>query len=65
MNITMQIFKWLFRQSLCLYPASFRVEFGAEMQSVFAKTLADKSGFHSALLLLRELGDLPGTLVSI
>jgi hypothetical protein len=65
MNIMIRIFKWLFRQSLCLYPASFRAEFGVEMQSVFAKTIADKSGVQSAILFLRELGDLPGSLLSI
>jgi hypothetical protein len=55
----------VYRALLSFYPASFRAEFGAEMQSVFAKVITDKSSTRSALLILRELSDLPGTLMSI
>ena len=47
---------------LCLYPRQFRAEFGKEMQSVFAKAIADEPGHQSLLLLLNELIDLPGSL---
>ncbi len=65
MKILIRIFKWLFTQSLRFYPPAFRAEFGAEMQSVFANAIADKSGVQSAIRFMRELGDLPGSLFSI
>ncbi len=55
----------IYRALLSFYPASFRAEFGAEMQSVFAKVITDKTSTRSALLFLRELSDLPGTLMSL
>jgi hypothetical protein len=65
MNILIRIFKWLFTQSLRFYPPAFRAEFGAEMQSVFANAIADKSGVQPAIRFMRELGDLPGSLLSV
>jgi hypothetical protein len=65
MNILIRIFKWLFTLSLHFYPPAFRAKFGTEMQSVFANAIADKSGVQSTIRFMRELGDLPGSLLSI
>ena len=50
---------------LHLYPRQFHTDFGAEMQSVFAEAVTNKSGYNSTLQFLRELGDLPGSLLSV
>jgi hypothetical protein len=55
----------IYRILLHLYPRQFHADFGAEMQSVFVETITDKSGYKSAFLFLRELGDLPGSLLSV
>ncbi len=45
-----------------LYPAGFRDEFGAEMTSVFAESVADTKQRGLLALCLRELFDLPASL---
>jgi hypothetical protein len=50
---------------LHLYPRKFHTDFGDEMQSVFAESVTNNSGYKSTLQFLRELGDLPGSLLSV
>ncbi len=64
MSALPRILGWLYAQSLKLYPAKFRANFSEEMQSVFAEVVTDKSRRESILLFLRELGDLPGSLLN-
>jgi hypothetical protein len=53
------------RVLLACYPADFRAEFGEEMQGVFEKVAAtQKSRGTLATLFLRELRDLPGSLLN-
>ncbi|MGB6422648.1 MAG: hypothetical protein WBF05_12490 [Anaerolineales bacterium] len=47
------------------YPRQFHTDFGAEMQSVFAEAATNKIGYKSTLQFLCELGDLPGSLLSV
>jgi hypothetical protein len=58
-----QVLVWLYGRLLYLYPRRFRVDFGAEMQSVFAQAVADECGYKLLFLFLRELRDLPGSLL--
>jgi hypothetical protein len=66
MTFGAQLFSRLYAALLRLYPCSFRAEFGAEMEAVFAEALAGTAaqGWASlASLLLRELRDWPGALL--
>jgi len=56
-----QILARLYPLMLCIYPQIFHMEFGAEMQSVFAEVIIDKPAQKSILLFLRELVDLPAS----
>jgi putative ABC transport system permease protein len=47
----------LYRALLRLYPASFRMEYGDEMTSVFAQAYADATRLGRISLLLRAAGD--------
>jgi len=55
MIVLTRIFSWLYSQSLFLYPAKFRKEFGDEMQMVFSKTM-ERAQKGDALKLLAFLG---------
>lgn len=48
---------------LYFYPRQFRAEFGDEMIYVFAESMAARSGSQSVIQFLRELRDLPGSLL--
>lgn len=61
-NVT-RVLTWLYAILLRLYPRRFRAEFGDEMQSVFSEALCDRSGRRSVLLFLREVHDLPSSLL--
>ena len=61
-NVT-RVLTWFYATLLRLYPRRFRAEFGDEMQSVFNEAICDKSGRRSVLLFLRELCDLPSSLL--
>ena len=62
MSILPQFFIWLYSRSLYLYPEAFRTEFGAEMQAVFEQAICE-SGPKALSFCLRELKDLPGSLI--
>jgi putative ABC transport system permease protein len=47
----------LYRALLRLYPASFRIEYGDEMTSVFAQAWADASAFGKFGLMLRAIAE--------
>lgn len=53
----------IYRALLALYPPEFRAEFGYEMQSVFNEAICDSSGRQSMVQFLRELCDLPSSLL--
>src|SRR5215210_304730 len=51
----MALYRWL----LCLYPASFRYEYGEEMRRMFARRLSDATGVAGrAALWLRTVGEI-------
>lgn len=55
----------LYALLVCLYPRNFRDEFGDEMRTVFADTIADAAShgrFALIALCARELWELPGNL---
>jgi hypothetical protein len=54
---------WLYRISLRLYPRRFHSEFGAEMEAVFVETITGKSGIKLITRLLREITDLPSSIL--
>ena len=54
---------WLYATLFRLYPRQFGTEFGDEMQSVFLEAIRHKSGHQSMLHFLRELRDLPSSLI--
>ena len=57
-------FNALYHRLIRLYPASFRSEFGEEMQDVFSQALfSRKSNRQKAAFLLKEVFDLPGALL--
>ena len=50
---------------LCLYPRQFRANFGEEMQAVFEEAITTQQDWKGeAYLFLRELCDLPGSLLN-
>ena len=53
----------LYRISLCLYPREFHSEFGAEMEAVFVETITGRSGIKLITHLLREIADLPSSIL--
>lgn len=55
----------LYALLLRLYPRQFHRKFGDEMHSVFAETITAEPGIKSATLFLRELFDLPGSILSV
>ena len=55
----------LYKMLLHLYPRQFQAAYDQEMVSVFAETIAGESGFKSAILFLRELFDLPGSIINV
>jgi hypothetical protein len=62
----MKSLNWIYLLLLHLYPNSFRDEFGAEMHADFLEALnaASSDGFyHQLSLLLREIVDLPHSLL--
>ncbi len=61
-NVT-RVLTRLYATLLRLYPRRFRAEFGEEMQSVFNEAICGRSGRRSTLHFLRELHDLPGSLL--
>jgi hypothetical protein len=62
----MALLKLVYRMLLAIYPAAFRATFGAEMEGVFAETLAEKSGLRAATgLLWREFCHLPGAALQL
>lgn len=66
MSALPRIVRWLYARSLYLYPAGFRVNFGDEMQTVFAQAIAEhtRDGNGKTLTFcLREIRDLPGSLL--
>ncbi|MGD8404018.1 MAG: hypothetical protein PVJ21_10180 [Anaerolineales bacterium] len=66
MNVLTRIFSWLYSQSLFLYPAKFRKDFGDEMEIVFntAALSAAKNGWQSFFRCFwRELQDLPASIL--
>ena len=66
MSDVLQTIMALYRQSLELYPVSFRAEFAGEMQEVFANAVseaAQRDAMSLARVCLRELRDLPASLV--
>lgn len=56
-----QLYKILLR----LYPRQFHAEFGQEMVSVFTETITGESELKSAIQFLRELFDLPGSIINV
>ena len=57
----MRLYAWLLR----LYPQAFRAQFGEEMQTVFAETLAQATSLRTGIAsFLRELRDLPVALIN-
>jgi hypothetical protein len=53
----------LYEILLHFYPRQFHAEFGDEMTDVFAESMANKSESQAVILFLRELRDLPGSLL--
>jgi hypothetical protein len=47
-----------------LYPRAFRNEFSEEMQAVFGEAIATEQWHKSTILFLRELIDLPGSILN-
>jgi len=67
-RLSARLLRHLYRVLLRLYPRSFRVEFGAEMEDVFTEAVAETSARgrrYLVGLLLRELGDWPGALLIV
>jgi hypothetical protein len=63
----MRLWVWLYTAFLFLYPVEFRREFAVEMQTAFSDALdeaAAKGWFFPVLLLIREIADLPGSLIN-
>lgn len=57
-------FNALYRRLIKFYPASFRSEFGEEMQDVFSQALSSRKNIRQrAALFLKEVFDLPGALL--
>ncbi len=57
-------FNALYRQLIKFYPASFRSEFGEEMQDVFSQALSSRKNIRQrAALFLKEVFDLPPALL--
>jgi hypothetical protein len=55
---------WVYTQALRLCPRGFRADFGHEMRTVFVQAIELHAGTGQALsILLRELEDLPGSLL--
>lgn len=55
---------WFYTQALRLCPRGFRADFGHEMRAVFVQAIEPHAGTGQALsFLLRELEDLPGSLL--
>ncbi|MBU4224813.1 MAG: hypothetical protein KKC71_03210 [Chloroflexi bacterium] len=55
----------IYRVLLNLYPADFRIKFGAEMQAVFEQAITNRVGFGAiAAYCLRELRDFPAALLN-
>ena len=66
MSDVLQTIMALYRQSLELYPVSFRAEFAGEMQAVFGKALneaARRGTIATASVCWRELRDAPGAII--
>ena len=64
MSCLVRLATGLYRVLLNLYPADFRIEFGAEMQAVFEQAITNRVGFGAiAAYCLRELRDLPASLL--
>jgi len=60
MSILTRIFGWFYAQSLKLYPKGFRTDFDDEMEDVFTQAAREN---NAILIFLRELKDLPGSLI--
>jgi len=63
MNILTKIFRWLYSQSLLLYPSTFRMEFRDEMEFIFNTEIlstARNSRESFIRFLWRELKEWPG-----
>jgi hypothetical protein len=61
-----RIFRWLYTQSLNLYPADFRINFSDEMQTVFSQAIAEHTrdgNGKTMVFYLREIRDFPGSLL--
>src|SRR5512139_2178740 len=54
-----------YRHLLYLYPASFRAEYGEEIQMVFELSLESERGLSVWRLVLRELASAPHVLLSL
>ena len=56
----------LYRCLIGLYPASFRSDFGEEMQAVFSEALASQKGaWQRAVFFSKEVCDLPGAVLRL
>lgn len=66
MNRNTRILTRLYAVLLKLYPRSYQVEYGHELQAVFSLALDDEArqgGFSAVWIGLRELRDLPGAII--
>jgi len=60
-----QFLIWLYALLLHLYPHSFHAAYSQEMRSVFAETILIEPGIKPAVLFLREIFDLPASVLSV